>query len=103
MQSKFVEEGGLQEVAVVLAIVEQPKDKLCVLAVVMRARARVYAALHDRARLGADGLELSGAAVSSGGGGGGGGGEVVHGAGVRRFAWFYEMNEKGYLQYNSDL
>ena len=82
---------------------------LCnVLALVLPANARVYATLQDRARLGGNGLKLrvmvihSDVTVSSSGGGGGGGDEGVHGAGVRRFAWFCEMSEKSYLQYNSD-
>ena len=73
-----------------LAIVEQSKDKLCILALVLPVRAWVYAALHDSTRLGVDGLKLSGAAVSSGGGGGG---KVVHGADVRCFAWFCEISK----------
>ena len=70
-------------------IVKQPKDEVNVLALVLPANVRVYAALQDRARLGVNGLELSCVTVSSRGDGGGcdgGGGEGVHGAGVRRFA-----------------
>ena len=80
LRSRLVKDGGLQKLAIVLAIVEQPKNKLCVLAFVLLANARVYAALHDRVRLGVDDLELRVMAICSGGGaGGGGGGEGVRG------------------------
>ena len=71
-------------------VVEQPKDELNVLALVLPENVWVYAALLDRARLGVNGLELSGVTASSRGGGGGGCGggssKGIHGAGVRRFA-----------------
>ena len=77
-RNKFVEEDGLQELTVVLMIVEQTKDEIYVLVLVLPANVRIYyAALQDRARLGVNGLELSGVTVSSRGGGGGCG-EDVH-------------------------
>ena len=79
--SKLVKDGGLQKLAVVLAIVEQQKNKLCVLALLLLANTRVYeAALHDRVRLSVDRLELRVMAIRSGGcARGSGGGEGVHG------------------------
>ena len=94
LRSKLVDEDRLQEPAVVLAIFEQPKDKLCVLPPVLLRNARVYAVLLDRTCLGVNDLKLrvmtvlagvihSSITVSSTGGGDGG--EGVHDASVGHF------------------
>ena len=69
LRSKLVKDDGLQKRAVVLAIIEQPKNKFCVLALLFLANTRVYEpALHDRVRLGVDdGFELRIMAIRSGG------------------------------------